>query len=270
LSSPHLDLARGGVREGLTAIHNLAQLLRSRRVAARALAVAVSEVREASGHVLLALSDLERAALEPLVAEPAFATAIAGLFSDTRARASELAGVLARAAAKPFDARRRLALEQALRPIAEVIETALVVVDLLEALREPRPTSLDLAELVRERWSAPRRPESVPARIEPRLAIPWVADARIVGALIELTAALIATRPTDELVLSGEAATRTTAILQLSVARPPRREARAARAHGELAAPRFQAKDEFVRALAERAGLALSIAADRRSAALRL
>ena len=39
---------------------------------------------------------------------------------------------------------------------------------------------------------------------------------------------------------------------------------------GELGAPRFQATDDVVSALAERAGFALVIAADRRTATLRL
>src|SRR5262249_7397455 len=124
----HLDLARGGVREGLTAIHNLAELLRSRRVAARALASAVHDVRDGAHHIATALSDLERAALAPLAAEGVFAATISGLFVDARARVAELAGVLDRLGTASFDARRRLTLEQALRPVAAVVEAALVVV----------------------------------------------------------------------------------------------------------------------------------------------
>ncbi|HEY4116924.1 MAG TPA: hypothetical protein VGM56_03660, partial [Byssovorax sp.] len=106
-----LSLLRGGVRDGVAAIENLANVLASRRVGPKVIARALPEVR--GGCVALGGSfDRLRAELRVLLADdPAGVDAADEMLGRAAARVVELAAELERLESLPLDARQRLALD---------------------------------------------------------------------------------------------------------------------------------------------------------------
>lgn len=187
-----IDVARGAIREGVAAIHNLGQLLRSPRVGPRPLARAIPEVREGCEALRGALDDLRTALGARLGAETDLAQ-LAGAALDLAARRVEgLALALEGNEKRPVEARRRLAVEGEVRKVAGDLDTVLWLVDLLAAVASPRPVQVDLAEVLRNRWSPVPAASSVPVRVDVGADASFSGDPRVAPLLIELAVAVLA------------------------------------------------------------------------------
>jgi hypothetical protein len=146
--------ARGAARDGVAALHNLSNLLRSLRVGAKPLGRALVDVRDGCAGMHGAFEALERevAARQPAAAAPSaaphFAAAIAAI--------DELAAALERTDPAAVDARTRLSIEVVVRRIIGELDGALCLADLLVAAGAPRAVHLDVGDVVRHRLCAPR------------------------------------------------------------------------------------------------------------------
>jgi hypothetical protein len=147
-------VARGAARDGAAAIEGFAQLLGSRRVGPRAVARALTEVREGCATLGQALEDLERSLGEILERDPEAARAAHVLLKDARTNAEVLFTALLSHEKAAIDARVRLALENRVVRIASEISGALWLADLLAAAASPRPTPLGLADMLADRFRA--------------------------------------------------------------------------------------------------------------------
>lgn len=186
-----LAAARGAVRDGVAAVEGLAQLLGSRRVGPRGVARALPEVRDGCAALRASLGALD----EVIAAEVAGDAEAAAAAGATLAHAAleverieaELGGRGADARPAAIDARRRLALEASVRRAAGELAGALELVDLLCASLDPRPTAIDLADVLRERSATgPPLAPAVQVSAACERAEGLEADARVVGGLIEL------------------------------------------------------------------------------------
>ncbi len=188
-----ISAARGGVRDGIAAIQNLAQLLRSPRVGARALARAVPEVREGAAALRDAAQALDQAIAGAAGSEPATARAAHSVlgFAAERARALEAALEVGRR----IDVRRRLGLDAEVNAAAAELGTVLMLVDLLGAEPERRHTPVDLLDVLDEQWSAPAA-STVVVAVEIGRDATFTGDPRHAASVLELavTAASAATR----------------------------------------------------------------------------
>lgn len=145
------SIARGALREALGALRNLAELLHSVRVAPKALSLVLPGVLEACAPMRSAVTTLLEAL--PLTADTVAARAELSDFFALRI--TELALALEAAAARPMNARSRLALEHVVARCAFELEAARDLLQLLDDAVCERSVRLDPRELVREAFSDP-------------------------------------------------------------------------------------------------------------------
>jgi hypothetical protein len=145
------SIARGTLREALGSLRNLAELLHSVRVAPKALSLVLPGVLEACAPMQSAVATL----LEAVPSTVDTAAARAELSDFFALRIAELALALEAAAARPMNARSRLALEQVVMRCAFELEAARELLQLLDDAVSERSVRLDPRELVREAFSEP-------------------------------------------------------------------------------------------------------------------
>lgn len=145
--SERLEAARGQLRDGLGALTNLAQLLRSIRTGPKALGAVLPDVHASCA----ALRESVDVLLDTLsVYVPLSDVAVPSLRTFISPRVQELEFQLGRALKRPVNARSRLTLEQVVTRQAVELDAARELIQLLEsAVWEPR-VRLDLLELARE------------------------------------------------------------------------------------------------------------------------
>lgn len=216
-----LVAAAGAVREGIAAIQNVAQLLRSPRVGPRSLERAVPDLAVAATQLQGALAEFRDVVSERLGDDVEGRQAVAALEAHGAGRVDELiveieagsasrpSGTAGRASggptgrasgSGPLGARRRLALEARVRRVAAELEGVLDVADVLVMAADAQPTQgLDLGVLLRERWqprpgsaSSRRADARVQVELDASIGEPITGDARLIGALVEIAVALVA------------------------------------------------------------------------------
>lgn len=190
IEPPDLTDARGAVREGVTAIENLAQLLRSRTVGPRQLGHALPEMRLGCVHLAEAIAEVKRAMTNYLASDPAGLAAFLGMLGHASARVDELGAAIRAKEPTPLDARERLALESIVRRIGGELDSMLRLVDLVGVATTMRTADIDLSALLAERRRPSQRLTPVHAIIELR-APTFRADARVVLELLEFAVATV-------------------------------------------------------------------------------
>jgi hypothetical protein len=139
------EAANGFVRDGLAALRNLENLLKSPRIGPRALEQVVAELRPGSrplGDAFLMLIDLIDAR------EPK--TVSAALRTFTRERIESLDEAIDRASGSDMGAKARLRLEAQVVKLGGELDALRDLVDLLDAATTILPTELDLNALTTE------------------------------------------------------------------------------------------------------------------------
>jgi hypothetical protein len=146
-----LDVARGTVRDALTGVHNLDQLLRSLRVGPKALAAVVPDVQASC----LPLSSAMRERLSSVRShlDDAGAADALGAYAEERLR--DIDGALAVSASRPMNARNRLALGAVTGRCWPELDAAHKLAELLEESVWALPIRLNLCELLSESFSHP-------------------------------------------------------------------------------------------------------------------
>lgn len=147
---------------------------------------------EACVSLAAALDELERGLVEAFGQdEPSIAAAHA-LCSYVSSRVKTLAAAIA--ADGPLEnARKRLALEAAIRTHGDEIKGAMALCDLLAAATTPSPVELDVADVLEHRFGG-RKDEASAVRlfIDAPTATTMHVDRHVLGGLVELGAALAA------------------------------------------------------------------------------
>jgi len=137
------EAARGSELEGLAALQNFENLLRSPRVASRSLGQLVTEVQ--------ASCDPIRTAFEALLSElgrrEPDAPVLGELRSEADARLQQLDEALGCAAGAPMSTRSRLGLELQVREVAAELGRLRSMLDLLTHATAPRCTELDALDV---------------------------------------------------------------------------------------------------------------------------
>jgi len=175
----------------MASVENLAQLLGSRRVGPRQLALAVPEVRAGCGPLAAAISSLEPAVAEELADDSEGQAALAELLAHAQRRALDLGRALEGRELSPIVARERLALESIVRPIADELDTLVRLIDLVSTAATSRSTEIDLRDVIAERRSSSRR-RKPPVRAVIELDAPLLlGDARVVLDLLEFAALFV-------------------------------------------------------------------------------
>lgn len=146
-----LDLERGKLRESLGGLRNLAQLLHSLRVGSRPLSNVLPGARDACDPLRHAMSEILVAAARALRDD----SATASLLEYVTPRIHELEAALTEAADRPLSVKMRLSLEERVTRLAQELDTARGLFDLLADAIAPRPMRLDLLELSRQSFSGP-------------------------------------------------------------------------------------------------------------------
>jgi hypothetical protein len=183
------DGAHGSVRDGLAALRNLENLLKSPRIGPRALGQVVAEVRPGSrplGDAFSLLIDIigRRNGNLPLVSE---------LTAFTQARVTRLDNALVHAVRSDMGAKARLTLEAEVGRLASELDALRRLVDLLDAATSLAPTELDLnavATVALAKLAAPvprpprmvhvgfsQAPQSATVFADPRVVIPLISVA---------------------------------------------------------------------------------------------
>jgi hypothetical protein len=190
IEPPDLTDARGAVREGVTAIENLAQLLRSRMVGPRQLGHALPEMRLGCVSLAQAIAELKVAMTGYLASDPAGLAAFLGMLTHASVRVDELGAAIRSKEPTPMDARERLALESIVRGIGGELDSMLRLIDLVGVATTMRTADIDLSALLAERRRPSQRLTPVHAIIELR-APTFRADARVVLELLEFAVATV-------------------------------------------------------------------------------
>ena len=183
------EAAHGSVRDGLAALRNLENLLKSPRIGPRALEQVVSEVLPGSrplGEAFDVLVDLigRRNGNVPLVSD---------LNDFSKQRIDRLDNALVRASESDMGAKARLSLEAEVGRLASELDALRRLVDLLDAATSLAPTDLDLnavATVALAKLAAPnprpqrivhvgfsQSPQSATVFADPRVVIPLIAVA---------------------------------------------------------------------------------------------
>jgi len=193
-SQSALSIARGAVREGLAALDGFGELLGSRRVGPKALERARADLGEACASLGTAICSLASVIDEAFGEDEAARASTSALCAHAIERARVL--VAAVDVKGPLgDARRRLALEAAVKRHGAELKDAVALCDLLAAAAAPAPTELDLLDVLEQRFGAAGRVEaSVRVGIDAIRPAPLVADRHLFGALVEVAAAHAAKR----------------------------------------------------------------------------
>ncbi|MDI1434751.1 hypothetical protein [Polyangium sorediatum] len=203
-----LAIARGAVREGLAALEGFGDLLGSRRIGPRALAVALSEMVPACEALRASFVALELAFVATLASDLEAQDQARNLGTHAGACVAALSSAFSDGGSLS-DARRRLALEASVRKHGAELRDTFALAEFFAAAVTPAPTELDLVDVLEQRFGANRATEEGVIRIAVEAPRPsWlVADRHVLGGLVEL-AAPIASR-------------RGTVPARLGVARPP-------------------------------------------------
>jgi hypothetical protein len=270
--SDALAAARGKVRDGVSAVENLDQLLGSRRVGPRQLPHAILGVQEGCGHLQEALVELEAAMTTHLGGDAEGIAAVASILAHAADRVRELVDTLMGREKAVIDARERLRLEAIVHRIALELDTVMRLTDLLSASATSRSTVIDLGDVLAERRPPSRTLTPVLAMVELR-APALVGDARIVLELLEFAVATV--------VRAGVEAPRIVAdrgaedLLVITIAPSPSRATTAApqvdpnpkttRILDVSLRPELPCQGAVVRAAARRAGISYTTAPDGRS-----
>jgi hypothetical protein len=142
--SAGIHVARGSVRDGLAALQNFENLLRSPRIGPRSLGRMVGELRDCCEPIGEALGTLIG---EIAVREPA-AGVVPQLADYASTCMTQLDGALLRADRREFGAKARLALESEVHQITGELGTLRRLLDLLEAATCARMAELEAGALV--------------------------------------------------------------------------------------------------------------------------
>lgn len=148
---PKVSDARGTLREALGAVHNLAQLLHSLRVAPKALEQVLPDVLEACAPMRLSVGTLLDAVSEHPAVEPA-RDALKSFFEP---RIAELEAALQSAMARSFNAKSRLALEDVVAKCSFELGSGRELVQVLEHALYEHQVRLVPRELVRQSLRSP-------------------------------------------------------------------------------------------------------------------
>ncbi len=275
--SDALAAARGKVRDGVSAVENLDQLLGSRRVGPRQLPHAILGVQEGCVHLQEALVELEAEMAKHLRGDAEGMASVASILTHAEGRVRELADTLKGREKVTIDARERLRLEAIVHRIAVELDTVMRLTDLLSASAMSRSTVIDLDDVLAERRPPSRALTPVLAMVELR-APALVGDARIVLELLEFAVATV--------VRAGVEAPRIVAdrgdedLLVITIAPSPGRAQAAApqvdpsskktRILDVLLRPELPCQGAVVRAAARRAGISYEVASDGRSVTISL
>lgn len=146
-----VSAARGNLRDALGTLRNLAELLRSPRVAPKAVSSVLPDVLDA----FAPMREASRALLEGLSGAPALAPGRLALQEFLLPRLSLLEQTLREATPKPMSAASRLRLETLVGSSSLELDSARELLQLLEESASARSTPLDPIELVREAFAAP-------------------------------------------------------------------------------------------------------------------
>jgi len=187
-----LSIARGAVREGLAALFGFSQLIGSRRVGPRALERARADMDDACASLAAALDALERGLVEVFGPDENAASAARALCAYVTSHVKTLAGALS-ADGSLENARRRLALEAAIRTHGDAIQGAMSLCDLLVAATTPSPVELDVADALEHRFGS-RTDETSSVRLFIDAPTPTTmhVDRHVLVGLVELGATLAA------------------------------------------------------------------------------
>ena len=275
--SDALAAARGKVRDGVSAVENLDQLLGSRRVGPRQLPHAILGVQEGCVHLQEALVELEAAMATHLRGDVEGVASVASILAHAADRVRELVDTLLGREKAVIDARERLRLEAIVHRIALELDTVMRLTDLLSASATSRSTVIDLGDVLAERRPPSRTLTPVLAMVELR-APALVGDARIVLELLEFAVATV--------VRAGVEAPRIVAdrgdqdLLVITIAPSPSRASAAAqptdpnpkttRILDVSLRPELPCQGAVVRAAARRAGITYEVAPDGRSVTISL
>lgn len=285
--SDALAASRGKVRDGVSAVENLDQLLGSRRVGPRQLPHAILGVQEGCVSLLDALTELEGAMKTHLTDDAEGMASVASILAHASGLVNELVDTLKGREKAAIDARERLRLEAIVHRIAVELDTVMRLTDLLSASATLRSTVIDLGDVLAERRPPTRTLTPVLAMVELR-APALVGDARIVLELLEFAVAtvvragvvaprIVADRGADELLVitiapspappTGRAATATATA---SGSTPTESNPRTTRILDVSLRAELPFQGDVVRAAARRAGISYAVAADGRSVTISL
>jgi hypothetical protein len=139
--SDALAAARGKVRDGVSAIENLDQLLGSRRVGPRQLPHAILGVQEGCVQLLDALVELETQMATHLRGDAEGIASVASILAHASGLVRELVDTLKGREKAAIDARERLRLESIVHRIAVELDTVMRLTDLLSASAPSRRTA---------------------------------------------------------------------------------------------------------------------------------
>ena len=171
--SDALAAARGKVRDGVSAVENLDQLLGSRRVGPRQLPHAILGVQEGCVHLQEALVELGGAMTTHLRGDAEGMASVASILAYAALRVRELVDTLLGREKVVIDARERLRLEAIVHRIALELDTVMRLTDLLSASATSRSTVIDLGDVLAERRS--------PSRTLTPVLASWLLKACVVG-----------------------------------------------------------------------------------------
>jgi hypothetical protein len=146
-----LSTARGILRDALGGLRNLAELLRSRRVAPKSLTAVLPDVVEAFAPMRKATLCL----LDALGDAPALAPGREALDEFLLPRLALLEEALRDAAPKPMSAATRIRLEELVGKSSFELDAARELLHLLEGSASGRSVLVDPSELVREAFANP-------------------------------------------------------------------------------------------------------------------
>jgi hypothetical protein len=268
-----LAIARGDVRDGVASIEHFLEVLGSRRVGPRVIARGVPEVLAGCVPLRAALAALVVALDVELAGDPEGVEAARSLLAHAAARVDELAAALEAQGGASLDARVRLALEAVVRRIAGELGTVVRLVDLLGATVTSETTTIDLGDALAHRRLRPRLGSTkILVAVEVRVSELTVGDARMVLDLLELAVSTV--------VRAGVATPRIVVDLGpegfpvFTVDSAPAKAGGSAGADGQrldvVLRDELPREPDVVRAAARHAGIALSIAPDRRRVTLAL
>ncbi len=268
-----LAIARGDVRDGIASIEHFLNVLTSRRVGPRVLARGIPEVRAGCEPLRTALSSLAGAVAVELARDPEGVDATAALLAHARGLVDQLDAAIQAAEGKSLDARERLGLESDVRRAAGDLGTVLHLADLLGAPVTSETTTIDLDDALAQRRAHPRSgATAVLTAFDVRVSELTVGDARLVLDLLELAVATV--------VRAGVVAPRIVIALGperfpvFTVDAVPGQAKDGSGGDGQVLDVVLRAElpreADVIRAAARHAGIALTVAADRRTVTLAL
>jgi hypothetical protein len=268
-----LALARGEVRDGIASIEHFLQVLASRRVGPRVLARGIPEVLAGCTPLRESLATLAAALGVELAGDPEGVDAVHSLLTYAAGLVDELAAALQGCEGKALDARERLAIEAIVRRVAGELGTVLRLADLLGAPVTSETTTIDLGDALAQRRVHPRSDATAMlASVEVRVSELTVGDARLVLDLLELAVATVARAGVTAPRIVVELGPEGFPVFTIDAA--PGKAKDGSGADGQVLdvvlRPELPRQSDVVRAAARHAGIALTIAADRRTVTLAL